>query len=349
MLAQILHMSKVDNYENQRSKPYKETESRVGVRDALRPQTFHAETQPVCLVEGRWTLVTINRRGTVMLSPDRQPMGEPISGVGDGRTKEQTWTGSQAHHGRIGHAACHRCDREGQAECHEGQGEMAGGHRQGGVQKHVQKFFISLGARFGRIRKSPKGKPSPQLYAYKKEKLQELVSQYDRGLINLYFGDESHMCTEGYVPYGWTFPWEEVCIPSQKESRLNIFGMVSYGSDYNGFTTTESITAEKVADYLDRFSMTIDKETFIVLDNAKIHRSKLMKEMRPIWEKRGLFLFFLPPYSPQLNIAETLWRILKGKWIQPADYASADSLFYAVDRSLAALGTTSFVKFSMCA
>ena len=38
-------------------------------------------------------------------------------------------------------------------------------------------FFISLGARFGRIRKRPKGHPSPQLYDYKKEKLQELEQQ----------------------------------------------------------------------------------------------------------------------------------------------------------------------------
>lgn len=86
-----------------------------------------------------------------------------------------------------------------------------------------------------------------------------------------------------------------------------------------------------------------------MLDNAKIHRSKLMMEMRRIWEKRGLYLFFPPPYFPHLSIAETLWRILKGKRIQPSDYYSAGTLFYAVDRSLAALGTTSFVRFSKCA
>ena len=66
------------------------------------------------------------------------------------------------------------------------------------------------------------------------------------------------------------------------------------------------ITSEQIADFLDKFSLAIKKETFIVLDNAKVHRSKLLKEMRKIWEKRGLFLFFLPPYSPHINIAETL-------------------------------------------
>lgn len=349
MLARLLHRSKVDNYENHRSKPYKETASGVGVCIALRPQSLYAETLPVYIIESGRPLVKVNSRGTFLFSPDRQPVGEQISQIRYGWPSEQAGPGREAYHGFVRYRKGHRGDTERQAERDESQREMAGSDRQGGVQKHVQKFFISLGARFGRIRKSPKGKPSPQLYQYKLEKLQELVRQFDNNLIDLYFGDESHMCTEGYVPYGWTFPWEEVSIPSQKGKRLNIFGMVSYESDYKGFSTTESITTEKVADFLDKFSMTIKKETFIVLDNAKVHRSKLMMEMRRIWEKRGLYLFFLPPYSPHLNIAETLWRILKGKWIQPADYSSADSLFYAVDRSLAALGTTSFVRFSKCA
>ncbi len=177
--------------------------------------------------------------------------------------------------------------------------------------------------------------------------MQELVKQYDAGLIDLFFGDGSFTCTEGYVPYGWQFPWENVTIPSERYKRLNIWGMIDYRSNYHGFTSMESMTSEKIADFLDKFSLTIKRETFIVLDNAKVHRSKLMKEMRKIWEKRGLFLFFLPPYSPHLNIAETLWRMLKGQWIQPSDYASADNLFYAVNRALGALGTANRINFTM--
>ncbi|MDE5877469.1 MAG: transposase [Muribaculaceae bacterium] len=71
--------------------------------------------------------------------------------------------------------------------------------------------------------------------------------------------------------------------------------------------------------------------------------------MRKIWEKRGLYLFFLPPYSPHLNIVETLWRMLKGQWIQPTDYVSTDNLFYAVNRTLAGLGFTHFINFSKSA
>ena len=124
--------------------------------------------------------------------------------------------------------------------------------------------------------------------------------------------------------------------------------MIDRNNHYEGFSTTESITADKVADFLDRLSFRIKKDTFLVLDNAKIHRCKLINELRPIWEKRGLFLFFLPPYSPHLNIAETetLWRILKGKWLRPADYMYTESLLYATNRALAALGTELYINFA---
>lgn len=224
---------------------------------------------------------------------------------------------------------------------------MATGHRQGGQRIDVQAFFISIGARYKRIRKRPRGKPSPQLYQYKVERLQELENEADGGKIDLFYADESHVCTQGYVPYGWQFPGEDVFIPSQKVARLNIFGMTTRDNRYEGFTSAESINSAKLSDFLDRLSLSHrERKTVIVLDNASIHRSAMMKEMRPIWESRGLFLFYLPPYSPHLNIAETLWRILKGKWIRPQDYESTDSLFYATDRALAAVGKSMFVKHS---
>ena len=64
-------------------------------------------------------------------------------------------------------------------------------------------FFISIGARYRRIRKRHKRTPSPQLYEYKTEKLQELEQQAIVGSIDFYYGDKSHICTEGYALYGW--------------------------------------------------------------------------------------------------------------------------------------------------
>ena len=168
--------------------------------------------------------------------------------------------------------------------------------------------------------------------------MQKLENQAREGRVALYYADESHTCTEGYVPYGWQLEGEDVFVPSQRVARLNIFGMITRDNRYEGFTTTERMTADKIVSFLDDFSFRISKDTFIVLDNATVHRNRWIRELRPIWEKRGLFIFFLPPYSPHLNIAETLWRILKGKWIRPQDYMSTDMLFYATNRALADIG-----------
>ena len=73
--------------------------------------------------------------------------------------------------------------------------------------------------------------------------------------------------------------------------------------------------------------------------------SAQMPHFISMWSKI-LSLFYLPPYSPEPNLAETLWRILKGKWIRLVDYNTKDSLFYCINRALASVGTSLFVNYS---
>ncbi|XEC94793.1 transposase [Paenibacillus tarimensis] len=46
----------------------------------------------------------------------------------------------------------------------------------------------------------------------------------------------------------------------------------------------------------------------MVLDNARIHHAKLLE---PFFEEQQgrINLIFLPPYSPELNIVEGLWKL----------------------------------------
>lgn len=168
----------------------------------------------------------------------------------------------------------------------------------------------------------------------------------EAGKIDLYYGDETHVCSRGYVPYGWQFPDEDVCIFSEKAYKLNCFALISRENACRWETTESNIDAQFVLEYLERFSFQIRKETFVVLDNARIHKAKIIRERIPCWQQRGLYIFFLPPYSPHLNIAETLWRKLKKEWLNPEDYLDRDSLFYAVNRCLAGVGNTWWIKFA---
>ena len=165
-------------------------------------------------------------------------------------------------------------------------------------------------------------------------------------IIDLFYGDESRVCTEGYVPYGWQFPGEDVCIVSEKGHKINCFGLISRSNQFHWATTIDNIDAMFVREQLEQLSFKITKMTFIVLDNARMHTSKIIKERIEFWEKRGLYIFYLPPYSPHLNIAETLWRFLKKDWIKPEDYSEVDALFYATNRCLANVGLENKINFN---
>lgn len=49
-----------------------------------------------------------------------------------------------------------------------------------------------------------------------------------------------------------------------------LFGMIDRNNCYQGFSTTENMTADRIADFLDRLSLSIHKNTFVVLDNASV-------------------------------------------------------------------------------
>ena len=118
----------------------------------------------------------------------------------------------------------------------------AAGHQQtlcGGVKPHAA-GVIQPAKQRGRKRKT-----EPQSFLVlagpAEEKLQELEELDSKGELMLYYADESHVCTNGYVPYGWQFKNEDIYIPSEKAARLNIFGMITKRNQYKGFTTQESI------------------------------------------------------------------------------------------------------------
>jgi transposase len=178
------------------------------------------------------------------------------------------------------------------------------------------------------------------------EGLRELEKLSKLELIDLYYGDESRLSMEPCVPYGWQFKGEQVFMPSAKGAGLNCFALLTRANDLLFETTRQRITSSFIIEELERPSFSIKKTTVLVLDNARVHKSKQVQERRSFWQQRGLFIFYLPPSSPHLNIAETLWRKLKHEWLRPADYATPDGLFYRVRQALAAVGSMLKIKFS---
>jgi len=191
-----------------------------------------------------------------------------------------------------------------------------------------------------------KGKPNAAVYQLKKEVLGEFERMSRNRLLDLYYGDEAGVNLEPNVPYGWQFSDEEVSMPTGKGKGINCFALVSRTNQSWTAPSEQTIDGGFVMEQLERFSFFIRKVTVVVLDNARIHHSKQIQERIGAWQRRGLFIFYLPTYSPHLNIAETLWRKLKYEWLTPEDYASKEHLQYAVKQILQAFGVSLRIKFS---
>jgi transposase len=98
------------------------------------------------------------------------------------------------------------------------------------------------------------------------------------------------------------------------------------------FFEQETINAAKLVNIFDCFAKNITQKTVIFLDNAPIHKSKLFQSKIEQWERENdLFLFFIPTYSPELNLIEIFWRQINGamvhyKWLSFSAYNSFENL-----------------------
>ena len=184
------------------------------------------------------------------------------------------------------------------------------------------------------------------LYQLKREILGELEVLSQARQIDLYYADEAAVALTPCVPYAWQFTDEEVSMPSEQGKGVNCFALLARDNRSVIETTTETITSQFLFEQFERFSIGLRKLTVVVLDNAAVHRARIIKERLGVWQQRGLFLFYLPRYSPHLNIVETLWRKLKYEWLAAKDYETRETLCYAVRLALKAVGESLRINFS---
>lgn len=140
-------------------------------------------------------------------------------------------------------------------------------------------------------------------------------------------------------------------MPSQKGKGLHLFGLLSRHNSFVVKTTSGKVDSSFVSEQVETLASSLQKITVIVLDNARIHSSAKVQACREAWEQRGLFIFYLPAYSPQLNLIDILWRTLKYEGLSPPDYLCENTPFDTITHILAAVGvslTLHFADFEAC-
>lgn len=169
------------------------------------------------------------------------------------------------------------------------------------------------------------------------------------GVIDLRFCDETAFNLTSNIPYGWTPIGEQQGIEASKGGNFNVFGLLNvHTGALNSYTTTGSVNSDQVIEWLDDFAELVTKMTVLILDNAPWHKSAKVAAKMKEWQDRGLYIYFIPPYSPHLNYIEILWRMMKYKWLRPGDFKSKADLHDRINCILRHYGEESFqIDFSV--
>ena len=138
------------------------------------------------------------------------------------------------------------------------------------------------------------------------EKLQPQIEEARAGKCELLFVDASHFVLSAFLGYLWSFVRIFVKSPSGRQ-RYNVLGAFNAIS-HELFTVTNDayINANSIialmTQLLNRYA---GSAITLVMDNARYQRCKLVMDFA---KEHGIELLFLPPYSPNLNLIERLWK-----------------------------------------
>lgn len=211
--------------------------------------------------------------------------------------------------------------------------------------KTIKRILKSLSMSWHRMRRGVHGEPDSIEYIEKRAKLEEFKRLEDLGEINLYYLDEAGFCLIPNVPYGWQNIGEYLSIDSSRSKRLNVLGIMSRKNHLEAYVSTESINSDVIIACIDAFFPVVVIPTVIVVDRASIHTSGAIFDRLEEWKERGLTIFELPAYSPELNLIEILWRFMKYEWIETNAYSSWQALVLSVEKILGEFGENYAINF----
>jgi transposase len=210
----------------------------------------------------------------------------------------------------------------------------------------LKKLCKKAGLSWKRVRKSLRGKRNDDAFYAALDEIKSIINQCNMNGEDFYYFDESGFSLEPCVPYAWQDIGKQIEIPSSKSNRLNVLGFINHACHFECHVFEGSINTEVVVACFDDFAKKLSKRTVVLIDNASIHTSNLFKDNIDKWEKENLIIYNIPPYSPELNKIEILWRKIKYEWLDFSAYESFKSLKNALNNILANIGQKYHINFT---
>ena len=164
------------------------------------------------------------------------------------------------------------------------------------------------------------------------KELAEVLSTKDEKAV-VYYADGVHPTHNSRSTYAWIEKGEQLEQPTVSgRDRVNINGLlnaydvtdvIAHDCDSVNAQSTRKVYEEALARHPEASCI------YIISDNARYYHNKELKEWA---EGTKIRQIFLPPYSPNLNLIERLWRFLRKKVINTGFYRTKEEFRIAIRR-----------------
>jgi transposase len=176
-----------------------------------------------------------------------------------------------------------------------------------------------------------------------KEELLPRLEEAKKGQREVWFVDASHFLYCGVL--GWLWCAVRLYLPSPTgRKRFNVLGAVNAMTrEVRWVSTTAKFNADWVVSLLKKLTHGFTgppvpgPKVTVVLDNAKYQKTWWVK-LAAAWY--DIELLYLPPYSPNLNLIERLWKFVKKEALACRCLETFDDFQQAIERCLTETATT---------
>ena len=182
----------------------------------------------------------------------------------------------------------------------------------------VQLSDVSVGRLLKKLGLSPQ-KPLRRAYEQDSELVKSWLAEdfpkiqalAKKARATLYFSDEAGVRSDFHAGTTWAAKGKTPVVEATGQRYgMNIISAISPRGDMRFMTVEGRMNAGKFIEFLKRLLHNAKRPVFLIVDGHPSHRARKVFEF--VRKTKGkLRLFFLPPYSPELNPDELVWNHLK--------------------------------------
>lgn len=182
----------------------------------------------------------------------------------------------------------------------------------------VRQFLKRLGMKYLKVGHVPAKADPEEQKAFLEEELEPRLEEAKQGKRHVFFVDAAHFVMQPFLGFLWCFVRQFIKAPSGRQ-RFNVLGALHATTlQVITFTNDSYINSLSVAKLMCQIAVDFaDLPITLVMDNARYQRCRLVRDLAVAL---GIELLFLPPYSPNLNLIERLWRFVKKKCLYSKYY-----------------------------